>query len=115
MSTFFELVDTNDDGVVDEQEFSKVLEHIEEAVHLTVGRSGCPFTIKQIQANNKNDVHTVLCGDSSVVKGMHDDHVNLCNNLPPLDGVPANFTCPKGVLDLSKCDVSFGFNPDFGK
>jgi len=115
MSQFFDLADTNNDGVINEDEFEKAVNEIKNAVHLTVGRSGCPYTIRQLHSNNINGVQTLLCGDSSVVQGMNEDHISLCNNLPPLEGVPANFTCPEGVMDLEKCDVSFGFDPDFGK
>ena len=115
MNEVFHDADTNNDGQLNKQEMTAAIKMANMPDHFTVGRSGCPYTIKQAQSNNANNVTTILCGDPSILPTLDDKYQNICQTLPDLQGVPANFTCKDDDYEPSSCQVQFGFNPDFGK
>tara|TARA_B100001778_G_C18446539_1_gene564756 strand:- start:341 stop:685 length:345 start_codon:yes stop_codon:yes gene_type:complete len=84
--------------------------------YITIGRSQCDFTTRQMLYNNeKKNVQTLLCGDSTVISTMSDEYKKICDSLNKinLQGVPANFTC-LDTLDLSKCSIQYGLDKSFG-
>lgn len=118
MNETFQDADSNNDGMLNQTEMEAAIQLSQMPQYFTVGRSGCPYTVKQAVSNNAGDknVSTIFCGDPSVMqtyKGTK--YENICNSLPKLEGVPANFTCDTNANDPSECKIDLGFNPDFGK
>lgn len=97
---------------------------------LSIGSSNCPFSVKQAQANAKNEVLTVFCDaqiDSTKDMGPLDE---ICHSFRSheikdgegndLMGVPVNFTCSvpitaENLKDPNLCQVNVGYNPTFGE
>lgn len=112
----FHDADANKDGQLDKKEMESAMKLGNLPEYFTVGRSGCPYTVKQAQSNNANGVMTILCGDPSVFHTLDAKYQNICQTLPTnLEGVPANFTCKDDDYEPSSCTPQYGFNPDFGK
>ena len=97
---------------------------------LTIGTASCPYTIKQAQANQQNNIMTLFC-DNQINENYHKSEIeDICYSFKKKEikdsenqnfaGVPVNFTCSLPITaDVLKnpniCKTTLGYDADFGK